>query len=61
MRFLLLFCLLLLLLLLVRLLSCGTKNAAPIPSVVMDPSVYTHEITIVIADQLSGCQLPVDK
>ena len=27
---------------LVRLLSCGTKNAAPTPSVVMDPSVYTH-------------------
>ena len=23
--------------------------------------VHTHEITIVIADQLSGCQLPVDK
>ena len=26
----------------VRLLSCGTTNASPILSVVMDPSVYTH-------------------
>ena len=34
--FLFLFCFL------VRLLSCGTTNAVPISSVVMDPSVYTH-------------------
>ena len=27
---------------LVRLLSCGTTNAAPTPSVIMDPSVFTQ-------------------